>query len=90
MYLLSDYLIFIHPVLGCRSLAHTMLDVVFQLPVQERHQITCRAQALHRVIQEDLIGSVHQEKVPYLKDHLHIHHPRLLPVLHTVEAGRQR
>ena len=80
----------LHPVLGCRSSVHTMLGVVFQLPVQALHQITCRAQVhLHRVIQEDLIGLAHLGKVQSSKDRLHIHHHHLHPVLHTVEADHQ-
>ena len=67
-----------------------MLGVASQLPAQELHQITCRVQAPHQVIQEDLIGSVHLEKVQFLRGRLHTHHPPLLQVSHSVEVDRQR
>ena len=66
------------------------LDAVFQLPEQEIHQIIFRVLTRHRVIQEDLIGSVHHEKALCLKDHPHIHHLHPPLVLPTVEVGHQR
>ena len=80
----------IHPVLGCHSLVRLMLDAVSQLLAQATLQIMFQTQTLRQVIQEDSIDLVHHEKVPCLKDHLHIHPRHPLLVLPTVVVDRQR